>query len=227
MHKTHKELVLVILSIILIALITSCSPLTPYAMNDVKHNMTKQQVVSRLGKPYSVKTVRDVEFLTYFVHEDVMDLFLTNRFPFILPYPFVRTGSEYWVILENDKVIGAGSGNQDFGKTKNAKVLFFSLDNLKNDAQIVDTKKVMTNKMMCGKMTSCGKSNKFTKTYTNRNESFNYIDKDFANIDTDIASDDKINTDTNTHVKTEQAEHSNGIMEQTFNFEIQLETEDY
>lgn len=219
MKHTHKELVLVLLSIILIALMTSCSPLTPYAMNDVKHNMTKQDVIARLGKPYSVKTVRDVEFLTYFVHEDVLDLFLTNRFPFILPYPFVRTGSEYWVILENDQVIGVGSGNQDFGKTKNHEILFFSLDNLKNDAQIVDTKKVMTNKMMCGKMTRCDSSNKVVKSYKNQNKIFD------LNTNSETISRDSSNIDT----QKEQGytEYSNGIMEQTFNFEIQLEAEDY
>ena len=92
----------------LLFLTTSCFPLTNKGLRELKLNDSKQEVIKVMGKPSSTSIHYNQEYLTYYIHNDFIDLFITGKFPFIGFYPFLRTGNKYWVILEDNKLISYG-----------------------------------------------------------------------------------------------------------------------
>ena len=110
-----------IFSVVFVFTLSGCA-VTPYSIRHVEHDMTKEEVIKKVGKPYTIKSVRDVELMTYYLHEDLVDFFISPKFPYFLPYPFIRTGHEYWVILEDNQVIAVGSAEIDF--TQRGKYFF-------------------------------------------------------------------------------------------------------
>lgn len=90
--------------------LNACFPLTNNSLKKISANDSKEQVIEVLGSPYTKKIYYNKEFLVYYVHDDFFSLFFnSSEFPFVGFYPFLRTGTEYWVILENDKVVSSGT----------------------------------------------------------------------------------------------------------------------
>lgn len=91
-------------------LLVACFPLTGNGLKNVNVQDAKKDVIDKIGNPYSKKAFYNKEYMVYYVYDDIFGLFFTKeRFPFIGFYPFLRTGTEYWVILEDDKVVAFGS----------------------------------------------------------------------------------------------------------------------
>ncbi|MDD2840074.1 MAG: hypothetical protein PHY80_03005 [Rickettsiales bacterium] len=103
------------LSITLFLLLAACFPLTGNGLKHVDVQDTKEEVIQKIGNPYSKRAFYNKEYMIYYVYDDIFGLFFTkDRLPFIGFYPFLRTGSEYWVILEDNKVVAFGSA-KNFG----------------------------------------------------------------------------------------------------------------
>lgn len=93
-------------------LLTACFPVTSNGFKKVNVGDSKKQVVKILGRPTSKKAYYSKEHYVYYVHQDFFSLFFNiKRFPFVGFYPFLRTGEEYWVIMEDDKVVSFGSSS--------------------------------------------------------------------------------------------------------------------
>jgi len=103
--------------LMLIFLLNSCLPLTSYSLKNVNVSDTKEKVVDTLGKPYTKRIYYNKEFMVYYIHDSFFSLFFnTKEFPFIGFYPFLRTGTEYWIILEDNKVVASGPA-KNFGNS--------------------------------------------------------------------------------------------------------------
>ena len=95
--------------IALFVALTACFPLTENGLKKIDVRDTKEQVVEKIGSPYTKKAFYNKEYMVYYVYDDVFDLFINQtKFPFVGFYPFLRTGKEYWVILEDNKVVAFG-----------------------------------------------------------------------------------------------------------------------
>lgn len=93
-------------------LLTACFPLTSNSFKKINVGDSEKRVVKVLGNPTSKKAYYNKEHFVYYVHQDFFSLFFNiKRFPFIGFYPFLRTGEEYWVIMEDDKVVSFGSSS--------------------------------------------------------------------------------------------------------------------
>lgn len=117
----HKEYTFIALFLLL----TACFPLTENGLKKIDVQDTKEQVVDKIGNPYSKKAFYNKEYMIYYVYDDIFDLFINQtKFPFVGFYPFLRTGKEYWIILEDNKVVAFGLA-KNFGnnipKALNAK----------------------------------------------------------------------------------------------------------
>jgi hypothetical protein len=99
----------------LFLLLAACFPLTGNGLKSVNIQDARKEVISKIGNPYSKKAFYNKEYMVYYVYDDIFGLLFTKeRFPFIGFYPFLRTGTEYWIILEDDKVVAFGSA-KNFG----------------------------------------------------------------------------------------------------------------
>lgn len=98
--------------IIFILFLNSCFPLTANSLKRINVNNTEEQVVKVLGKPYSKKAYYNKEYFVYYIHDDFFSIFFNmKKFPFVGFYPFLRTGEEYWVIIEDGRVVSFGSSS--------------------------------------------------------------------------------------------------------------------
>lgn len=105
-----KKFVKIFFYLFLTLSVNACFPLTSNSLKHINVNDTEKQVIKILGSPFSKKVYRNKTFLVYYVHDDFFSIFFNiKKFPFVGFFPFLRTGEEYWVILENDKVIAFGS----------------------------------------------------------------------------------------------------------------------
>ena len=94
-------------------LCTSCLPLTSNGFKNIHVNYSAEQVIDVLGEPATQNEFYSKKYMIYYVHDSVFSLFFNkNVFPFIGFYPLLRTGTEYWVILDYDKVVGFGPAKQ-------------------------------------------------------------------------------------------------------------------
>lgn len=94
---------------IFIFLLTGCFPLTYNSIKKISVSDSKKEVQRILGKPYSKKAYYNKDFFVYYIHEDFIDIFFTaKKFPFVGFYPILRTGNEYWIIFEDNKVASFG-----------------------------------------------------------------------------------------------------------------------
>lgn len=111
-------------------LCTSCLPLTSNGFKNIHVNYSAEQVIDVLGEPATQNEFYSKKYMVYYVHDSVFSLFFNlDQFPFVGFYPLLRTGTEYWVILDNNKVVGFGPAKR-FGNnipkaldTKNAYTL--------------------------------------------------------------------------------------------------------
>jgi outer membrane protein assembly factor BamE (lipoprotein component of BamABCDE complex) len=86
-------------------LLSSCFPLTSYSLNKIKVGDSRSKVVKDLGRPSYHMEYYTKEHLVYYVHDDIFSLFYSSKFPFVGFYPFLRTGDEYWVIIDGGKIV--------------------------------------------------------------------------------------------------------------------------
>lgn len=97
---------------ILFILLSGCFPLTSNSLKKINVNNTEKQVVEVLGKPFSKKAYYNKTYLVYYIHDDLFSIFFNlKRFPFVGFSPLLRTGDEYWVIMEDGKVVSFGSAS--------------------------------------------------------------------------------------------------------------------
>ena len=118
-----KSKILILLSFLFIS---ACFPLTGYGLKEININDNKEEVIKKIGKPYTKKSFYNKEYMVYYVYDDIFSLFFNiKRFPYIGFYPFLRTGEEYWIVLENNKVVAVGSArnlnNYNIPKALDAK----------------------------------------------------------------------------------------------------------
>lgn len=112
-------------------LLTGCFPLTGNAIKKINVSDSKESVVGTLGKPYSKKASYNKEFYVYYIHDSLFDLFLSSKFPFVGFYPLMRTGNEYWIIFENDRVVAFGDARNfksDVPRSLNADRIYVEGD---------------------------------------------------------------------------------------------------
>lgn len=102
-------------SCILLILLSGCFPLTSNSLKKLNVNDNEEQVIKVLGKPFSKKAYYNKVYWVYYVHDDLFSVFFNiKRFPFIGFSPLLRTGDEYWIIMEDGRVVS-------FGTAKNFK----------------------------------------------------------------------------------------------------------
>jgi hypothetical protein len=82
--------------------------------NDLKKSMSEQEVFAIMGKSEEKKIYYDKSILVYYVHNSIFELIYSKIPPYIGFFPFNRTGREFWIIFEDDKVIAFGYSG-DFG----------------------------------------------------------------------------------------------------------------
>jgi hypothetical protein len=70
--------------------------------------MSSKEVIKVMGRSDEKKLGFGKNILVYYLHSSIFDLFFSKNFPYIGPYPFNRTGKEYWVVLKDDKVVAFG-----------------------------------------------------------------------------------------------------------------------
>lgn len=100
---------------VLLILLSGCFPLTSNSLKKINVDYTEDQVVKVLGKPFSKKAYYNKVYLVYYIHDDLFSIFFNiKRFPFVGFSPFLRTGDEYWIIMENDRVVSFGTA-KNFG----------------------------------------------------------------------------------------------------------------
>lgn len=89
--------------------LSSCFPLTSNSFKKIKVDDTEERVIKVLGRPTSKRAYYSKEYMIYYVHDDFFSIFFNmKQFPFVGFYPLLRTGQEYWVILEGGKVVAFG-----------------------------------------------------------------------------------------------------------------------
>jgi hypothetical protein len=95
---------------------------------------SKSEVIDKIGKPYYKMEYYTKQHLVYYMYDDLMSLFFTeDKFPYIGFYPLLRTGTEYWVIVEGDKVVSHGRkdayiGSGSITKTLNSKNIILEIE---------------------------------------------------------------------------------------------------
>jgi hypothetical protein len=82
--------------------------------NDLKKSMSEEEVKGIMGAVSEKKLYFDKKILVYYVHSSVFDIVFSKSFPYVGPFPFNRTGKEFWVVMENNVVIAFGYAG-DFG----------------------------------------------------------------------------------------------------------------
>lgn len=107
MYKNMKNKMLILLSFLFVS---ACFPLTGYGLKEININDDKEQVIKKIGRPYTKKSFYNKEYMVYYVYDDIFSLFFNiKRFPYVGFYPLLRTGEEYWIVLENNKVVAVAS----------------------------------------------------------------------------------------------------------------------
>ena len=95
--------------ILLLLLLTSCFPLHTKVSNKLYYNQSSNDVIEKIGQPDFSQRYYSKEIYGYYVHDSIFDLFInTKKFPWIGFYPFLRTGKEFYIILDDNKVVAYG-----------------------------------------------------------------------------------------------------------------------
>jgi outer membrane protein assembly factor BamE (lipoprotein component of BamABCDE complex) len=106
----------------------ACFPLTSNSLNKIRVGDSREHVINVLGKQYTKKAYYSKTYLVYYIHDSFFEIFFNSKeFPFIGFYPLIRTGKEYWVIIDNDKVVSFGNANNyknNIPKALDSKVIF-------------------------------------------------------------------------------------------------------
>lgn len=99
----------------LLLLVNGCFPLTSNSLKKINVNDTEEHVSKVLGKPFSKKAYYNKVYLVYYVHDDLFSVFFNfKKFPFVGFSPLLRTGDEYWIAIEDGKVVSFGTA-KNFG----------------------------------------------------------------------------------------------------------------
>ncbi len=96
----------------------SCFKVTTYHQTKkLYYNQDSIDIVKKLGSPTEKKIIDiNKEIYVYYVYSSIFDLVLNiEKFPYIGFYPLNRTGKEFWIILNNEKLKSSGYA-KDFGK---------------------------------------------------------------------------------------------------------------
>ena len=104
--------------------LNSCIGIIAYSTNKLKTGQTSEEVIKNLGKPLEKKSLNNIEYYVYFTHNNLFDFFTSEKPPYIGFYPLIRSGKEYWVLLQNDIVIGFGNAKNFKHSIKNDVVEF-------------------------------------------------------------------------------------------------------
>ena len=87
-------------------LLSSCALNTNYSLNKLYYGQNKEEVVRIMNTPSSKRILdKNKEVYIYYLHDSILDLFLTSRFPFIGFYPINRTGKEIRLYFENNELV--------------------------------------------------------------------------------------------------------------------------
>ncbi len=101
--------------LLLILVLNACTPVTSNSLKKINTNDTEEQVKKILGNPYSKKAYYNKTYLVYYVYDDFFSIFVNlKKFPFFGFPPLLRTGDEYWIILEDNRVVAFGL-SKNFG----------------------------------------------------------------------------------------------------------------
>jgi hypothetical protein len=76
--------------------------------NDVHKLASKQEVEAIFGPSEEKKFYQNREILVYYLHNSLFDMIFSKNFPFIGFFPLIRTGKEFWIVLENEQVVAMG-----------------------------------------------------------------------------------------------------------------------
>jgi hypothetical protein len=83
-----------------------------YLTNDLTTGSTRAEAISAMGsEPTRKMASAKMDVLVYYLHASVFDLvFSPQKAPFVGFYPLLRTGQEFWVVLDRarDKVVAFG-----------------------------------------------------------------------------------------------------------------------
>lgn len=103
-----------ILAIIALVFLAACGT-TYIPTNGLKYGMGRDEAMKTMhAKPVATKAYYNKEFMVYYLHGGFFDYFFVRKAPFVGFYPLVRTGEEFWIILEDGKIVS-------FGEAKNYK----------------------------------------------------------------------------------------------------------
>ena len=87
-------------------LLSSCALNTNYSLNKLYYGQSKKEVIRIMNTPSSKRILdKNKEVYIYYLHDSILDLFLTSRFPFVGFYPINRTGKEICLYFENNELI--------------------------------------------------------------------------------------------------------------------------
>jgi hypothetical protein len=87
---------------------TACAKNFNFMTNDINKLASKQDVEAVLGRSEEKKIYQNKEILVYYLHNSLFDMILSKNFPFVGFFPLVRTGKEFWIALENERVVAMG-----------------------------------------------------------------------------------------------------------------------
>ena len=95
---------LLILGVVL--LLSSCALNTNYSLNKLYYGQSKNEVIRIMSTPSSKRILdQNREVYIYYIHDSLLDLFLTSKFPFVGFYPINRTGKEIHLYFENNELV--------------------------------------------------------------------------------------------------------------------------
>lgn len=99
--------------IFVLLFLTSCGGiLSNYTINKLEYGQSQREVERLLSKPAEKRIVdENKEIYIYYVHDSILDLFLSPRFPFIGFYPINRTGEEFWLLFEYNSLVKTSKRN--------------------------------------------------------------------------------------------------------------------
>ncbi|GMO56470.1 MAG: hypothetical protein Ta2D_01430 [Rickettsiales bacterium] len=113
----------------LLFVLCGCFPLTTRGISRVDIGDNKEQVIKKVGSPFYKMEYYTKQHLVYYFYDDFFSLFFADKFPYIGFYPLLRTGTEYWIILDNNKVISHGRAKAYQGSGSITRDLNMKIDN--------------------------------------------------------------------------------------------------
>lgn len=95
---------------IVMAVIAGCGS-TYYPTNSLGEGDSRDDVLRIMGNPSRTFLMDGREFLVYDLSSSMSESVFGKNAPYLGIAPLTRTGNEYYVVLENGKVIGYGDAD--------------------------------------------------------------------------------------------------------------------